>query len=199
MLMSSMLASFHRGLEFALGGSQPGLEICFEYERPDYVERFGGRLPSLHFNRPQTQYRAPATLLQRPLPTASPEALSTALALCEREAALLDEDQEQIVSTARAAMTLGKQGYPDPAALAERLHMSTRTLRRRLQAEASNYSLLLEDARRRDALQLLENPGLEIQQIAGLLGYADPANFTRAFRSWTGNTPTRYRELRGVG
>ena len=37
---------------------------------------------------------------------------------------------------------------------------------------------------------------LEVQRVAGLLGYQDPANFTRAFRQWTGQTPSQYRDAR---
>ena len=50
-----------------------------------------------------------------------------------------------------------------------------------------------EEARRRDACRLLDEPELEIRRIAELLGYADPANFTRAFKSWTGRAPREWR------
>lgn len=197
-LIDSVVASFHRGIMFALGGGEALGEVWFDYEEPACIDRFRSRLPALRFGMPRIQYRAPTHLLGRALATASPEALATAIALCERESALLDEAQDHIVSIARAAMTLAPAGYPDPEQLAGRLHMSPRTFRRRLLAQGSSYRQLLEDARRRDALQLLDTPSLEIQHIASLLGYADPANFTRAFRGWTGKTPSGYREL-GVG
>ena len=197
-LIDSIVASFHRGLLFALGGNGAEHEIWFDYDEPAYIEPFRSRLPPLRYGMPRVQYRAPRHLLGHPLATASPETLATALTLCEREYALLDEDQDHIVAGARAAMTPGAEGYPGPEQLAERLHMSTRTFRRRLLAQGSSYRQLLEDARHRDALQLLENASLEIQHIASLLGYADPANFTRAFRLWTGKTPSRYRELRSL-
>jgi AraC-like DNA-binding protein len=197
-LVDSVIASFHRGLAFALGNSDTRSEIWFEYPEPPWISRFRDRLPALRYNMPRTQYRGPRHLLGHPLATASPETLATAVSLCERELALLDEDLDHIVATARAALSLGAAGYPDPEQLAARLHMSTRTFRRRLLLQGSNYRQLLEDARRRDALHLLDSPSLEIQQIATLLGYADPANFTRAFRGWTGKTPSGYRELRGA-
>jgi YesN/AraC family two-component response regulator len=45
---------------------------------------------------------------------------------------------------------------------------------------------LLDEARKRDAIKLLQNTSLTIEQIASRLGYTDPANFSRAFKKWTG-------------
>lgn len=194
-LIDSFLASFYRGLNFALPASNAGHEIWFEYAEPAYIEHFKSRLPTLRYGQPCSQYRVPKSLISHPLATASPETLAMAVALCERESDLLDGDMDHIVATTRSAMTLGADGYPEPRQLAEQLHMTPRTFRRRLQLQGCNYRQLLEDVRRRDSLQLLANPALEIQQIARLLGYSDPANFTRAFRLWTGRTPSRYREL----
>lgn len=122
----------------------------------------------------------PELLLPAPLPTANPEGRVQALATCERESALLQLEPE---------------GYPGPEAIAEVLHMTPRTYRRRLQEMGLSYKQLLEEARRRDACALLERPEMEVRRIAELLGYSDPANSMRAFRPWTGRAP---REWRGV-
>ena len=53
---------------------------------------------------------------------------------------------------------------------------------------------MLDEARKRDAMRLLENSALSVEQVALRLGYSDPANFTRAFRKWSGFTPRQYRE-----
>ena len=57
----------------------------------------------------------------------------------------------------------------------------------------------LEAARRRDALRLLDNRALTAQEVAEMLGYRDAANFTRAFRRWTGQTPSQYRAATAEG
>ncbi len=80
--------------------------------------------------------------------------------------------------------------------MARRLGMAPRTLRRHLKQEGTRYSTMLDAARRRDALRLLDNPSLPANRIAELLGYEDPANFTRAFRRWTGQSPSQYRRAR---
>ena len=131
-------------------------------------------------------------ILDRPLPTANPEALKQAIIQCERESALVDP-AEDIVNRTRAALQPGQHGYPSPDEIADTLHLTPRTFRRRLQEQGLGYQGLLEEARRRDSQQLLADDELEIQRIATLLGYTDPANFTRAFKRWTGQTPQAWR------
>ena len=81
----------------------------------------------------------------------------------------------------------------DPAALAEALHVSERTLQRRLQEEGSSFQQLLDDTRRDLAVQHLAQPDLAPLEIAYLLGFADPSNFYRAFKRWYGVAPDAYR------
>lgn len=195
-LFDAMLTSFYRGLQFLLGETGELGELWFDYPEPEYFAQFRERLPVVRYGMAATQIRVRDTsLLQRKLPMSNPEALSLAIAQCEREYALLGEGQDDTLAATRTLLRLSVEGYPTPEQIADKLHMSPRTFRRRLQAQDSNYKLLLEDARRRDALVLLENPGLEIQKVAELLGYTTPANFTRAFRQWTGKAPSAYRAL----
>ena len=130
-----------------------------------------------------------------PLPTANPEGLVQALAACERESALLGDGADPVLARTRALLQLGATGYPGPEAIAEALHITPRTFRRRLQETGMSYKQLLEEARRRDACALLERPEMEVRRVAELLGYSDPANFTRAFRQWTGRAPREWRGL----
>src|SRR5690606_9888692 len=115
----------------------------------------------------------------------------------ERESALLDKSDD-VLRQVRVALTAGSEGYPSPAQLAEMLHMTPRTFRRRLQEQGLSYQQLLEEARQRDSRTLLARDDLEIRRIAELLGYADPANFTRAFRNWTGMSPRSWRKQKSI-
>ena len=75
------------------------------------------------------------------------------------------------------------------------LHISARSLRRHLAAEGFTYSVLLEQARIRDAADLLVLQHIPIQQVAESLGYSDSSNFARDFRQWVGSSPSEYRRL----
>ena len=97
----------------------------------------------------------------------------------------------------RAELALGVDGYPDLSGVSARLFTSNRTLKRRLQQCGTSFQELRDAARHRDALRLMENPDMEIQQVAAVLGYKDPPSFTRAFRRWTGQAPTQARSGRG--
>ncbi len=79
--------------------------------------------------------------------------------------------------------------YPNQTALARSLHMSSSTLKRQLAQAGSSFSQLLEDSRRQRAIAALLVGQLSVQQISERLGYSDQANFTHAFKKWTGVTP----------
>jgi AraC-like DNA-binding protein len=74
--------------------------------------------------------------------------------------------------------------------------VSVRTLQRRLSERGTSYSELLEGIRYATAVRLLEDSKKRVTDIGRELGYRDPAIFTRAFRRWTGVTPSEYRRRR---
>jgi AraC-like DNA-binding protein len=77
--------------------------------------------------------------------------------------------------------------------IAGRLHLSPRTVHRRLEEEGSNFRAI-KDALRRDlALARLTKTKDSIAEVAADLGYADPSAFYRAFVEWTGMAPVHYR------
>jgi len=78
--------------------------------------------------------------------------------------------------------------------VAERLAMSPRSLRRKLEDEGSTFRELIDDERRQLAKQLLEGSDMKIDELALQLGYGDTASFTRAFRRWFGQAPGEYRK-----
>jgi AraC-like DNA-binding protein len=71
--------------------------------------------------------------------------------------------------------------------------LGSRTLQRRLQERGLDYTELVAEARLTAARKLLSDPGIAVTDIAHELGYSDAANFTRAFRKWTGLAPSAYR------
>ena len=78
--------------------------------------------------------------------------------------------------------------------IADALHISSRTLQRRLQDAGSNFQRVLEESRHQLARHYLNNSGLELNEAAYLLGYEDGSSFVRAFRGWEGIPPATWRE-----
>ncbi len=71
--------------------------------------------------------------------------------------------------------------------------LSTRTLQRRLRSHGECFSSFLEKERLKISQEYLMEPSISVLEISRMLGYSDSANFTRAFRRWTGQSPREYR------
>lgn len=171
------------------------LQIWFEWPQPAYFEAYRDRLPAVKFSRPANLLRIPANMLEAIPVLADPQASKEAIEQCERELAELGGDTDSISPRVCAELVLTpSEGYPDQKTIAERLHLSTRTLARQLRNDGTSFRQLLDETRERDARQLLESSPMDIADIASYLGYSNPANFTRAFRQWTGQTPIDYRK-----
>ncbi|HEY4345558.1 MAG TPA: helix-turn-helix domain-containing protein, partial [Parvibaculum sp.] len=79
--------------------------------------------------------------------------------------------------------------------VASRLHMSGRTLRRRLSCEGTSFREILDHVRNELAKNYLRDTKLSIAEVGGMLGFEDAANFRRAFRRWNGCSPQDYRAM----
>jgi AraC-like DNA-binding protein len=77
--------------------------------------------------------------------------------------------------------------------VARALGCSRQTLYRRLKAEGVTFAELLDDLRHRLALRFVREQGLSVKESAYRLGFSDPAAFSRAFKRWTGKSPSEAR------
>jgi len=84
-------------------------------------------------------------------------------------------------------------GQPTQESIATALNMSTRNLQRRLHLEGTSFKMLLDEIRKDLSQQYIKNSNLSINEITFMLGFSEPANFTRAFKRWTGHSPSEYR------
>ena len=80
--------------------------------------------------------------------------------------------------------------------IASLLHLSPRTLARRLEKEGTNYLNLLDLVRKEAALNAVTNSRQSITEIANDLGFSDPQVFARSFKRWTGTTATDFRRIK---
>ena len=83
---------------------------------------------------------------------------------------------------------------PTSEELAKSLAMSEQTLRRKLNAEGSNYQQIKDNLRQELANKLLGNRAISIAKISKQLNFSEPRAFTRAFKQWSGYTPKEYRQ-----
>lgn len=167
------------------------------FEEPPYYERVAHLLPGgIRFDQPQNRLVFPSSILDLPLLSADPVATELAREQCERELSHISREAQQdpIVSRARKLMNSTDRGFLAAEAVALELKVSPRTLKRRLAEQGTSYSELLDKLRQERAALLLDDPELSVQEVADLVGYSDTANFTRAFKRWTGLTPQAFRQ-----
>jgi AraC-like DNA-binding protein len=162
------------------------------FARPRWFGRFAERV-RIRFAQPLNQLVFPTSTLRLPLGMADAAALRLARAECERE---LEALRESTAGRVRRVLARERGGFRDLPQVAKLLFVSTRTLKRRLAAEGVQFSQILDEERRAHALMLLHAPDRSLDEIADRLGYSDLANFTRAFRRWTGKTPGAFRRSR---
>jgi AraC-like DNA-binding protein len=147
------------------------------------------------FNQPQTSLWFDRTWLSKPLPSIeSPHGSRTK-----------DDERASLVATGPSAEPIGRLeqviesslGHPEMSLqhTAAIIGTSPRTLQRRLAEHDTSFSRSLQAVRFRTAQRLLRDPRMPLTEIAGRLGYTDPANFMRAFKRWTGIGPNDFRRL----
>jgi len=78
-------------------------------------------------------------------------------------------------------------------AVARRLQITSRTLRRHLREENLSFREILDDLREKMAQRYLLGSLMSIEEIAAALGFSDAANFRHAFKRWTGQSPQQFR------
>jgi AraC-like DNA-binding protein len=166
------------------------VEVTFA--EPEYYARFRDISPRVRFRQRANRLVFDRALIDAPLVSADPASLRLAQEECARQ---LDARAARfpVVERVRRLVMRRDAGVPSFEELAEALHLSPRTLRRRLADARMSFSQLLDEARRDRALLLLRSAELSTKDVAERVGYSDVANFMRAFRRWTGRTPARYR------
>ncbi|MEM9460579.1 MAG: AraC family transcriptional regulator [Myxococcota bacterium] len=172
-------------------------EVCFRHARRHplaaYTELVGG---PVRFEASWYGVSFDAAILDLPLMGADPQlghylrhAADALVTQATPAATTLDARVRHAIDEGLATGTV------DQASVARRLGMSSRTLQRGLSAQQTSFGALLDEVRRRRALELIAQPELSAAEIAFALGYGDPRTFYRSFRRWTGQNPTAYRRL----
>lgn len=122
--------------------------------------------------------------------------LSLSRFLKDSLAQLIDGNVHNVGLPAQIRAIISKEygnNFPDFSEICEKLNMTPQTLRRRLKDGNTSYQEI-KDAIRKDAsVYYLSKPDLSIDEIALLMGFSEASSFHRAFKKWTGMTPSAYR------
>ena len=113
-------------------------------------------------------------------------------------ARLLARDRDALMSTRvkKALLEVLPSGRSSVEDVCNSLHVSKRSLQRRLKAEGQTFQSILDETRSELSLQYLAKEDISVEEISYLLAFRDPNSFYRAFRNWTGMTPMEARGQR---
>jgi len=182
-------------LETVSGMLLPATRVAFTYPAPDWAGEYATRLRgvTLEFDAPVRLIDMPESFVAAPCITADAGAFRQALRLCERVEAQHQSDGD--VAQKVLDRLLDREGdYPSLGDMAKAVHMSERTLNRKLKAQGTSYQMLLDDVRQELAVWYLRQTEMTVEAIAERLGYRDTSNFSRTCKRWFGVTP---RGIRG--
>jgi AraC-like DNA-binding protein len=190
------VAEFVHATRQTLGAEVQALATSFRHAAPSDV-----RAHRAHFG-PRIMWRADVdeVVFPRPMLDAVPRLSNPALSThFERQAQrlLAQESADAPLPTRvrRAVEHALPSGEPAATLIAKQLAMSERTLRRALAAQGSSFRAIVEAARHDRARLLLEDPRASLAEIALSLGFSELSAFSRAFKRWTGRSPSDARAL----
>jgi AraC-like DNA-binding protein len=148
----------------------------------------------IEFGARQDRITFPATVRPTAIVDADPYLNALLLEYCEDILAKRRiRSSHWRTSVENAIAPLLPHGEAHLAGIAQRLGVSRRTLARRLAAENVRFGDVLSELRRELARKYLNEPGMQIAEIAWLLGYKDTSAFSHAFKQWSGASPSKRR------
>lgn len=183
-LISGARALFNRRI--------PGAELWLSFPSPPHADRYAALKLPVRFAQPYSALVCQRTFLDMEISSANPVMAEIGARQCDD---LLEQMQSRsgIAQQIRRSLLRALGDFPTQAEMAKHLHVSARTLRRRLEQEGTNYRQIVDEVRFELAKRYLQTSELSVGQIAGLLAYEDPANFRRAFKRWSGSSAQDWR------
>ena len=152
----------------------------------------------LRFDQPQNALWFSRQVFEQKLESANPELARQNDQVAVRYLAQM-EKQNLRARVHAALIEQLPQGEPSQERMAAALHLSARNFQRKLAEEGTSYTQLLNDTRRDLALSYVRDPAYSLGEITFLLGFSDASSFNRAFKRWTGQSPSAYRIAQAPG
>lgn len=184
---------------FNAGASLRPVAVTLRRERPDcaarYVEFYGC---DVRFSADEDSFTLTADDVDRLLPTANKQLAGLHDRVLTQQLANLDRDD---TSTRCKAIILDNltSGDISMEQIAQALHMSPRTLTRRLESQGTSLKTLVDETRSELASRYLADPENSVTEVAFLLGFSHPSSLSRASYRWFGVSPVAYRSQQAAG
>ncbi len=188
------LMAWHRMASWLISENVTLNEVYFNYPKPAHVSEYSYLFPGQHrFDQPELGFSFHSKFLQREV-SQSISALRAFIERCPMELFMQPTTDFSVAFDLQKLLKRYlRDGFPVIEEAAQSLHMTKRTLMRKLKQEGTSYQQIKDLVRRDRAIWLLTSHTMPLGEVAEALGFSDPAVFARAFKSWTGVTPRDYR------
>jgi len=168
-------------------------EVRFPYPRPRHADDYAlVYTEHSHFGGESLAATLDSALLDLPVRRDQAD-LAAFLEGAPGKISMLYRRDREIAPALRKLLAERLASAPTFEAAARELHLSPRTLHRRLSEEGLSFRAIKDSLRRELALSRLEKTRRSIAEIASELGYSEPSAFFRAFQGWTGEAPSEHR------
>jgi AraC-like DNA-binding protein len=168
------------------------LHLSGPYQQKGFLELDFLVHTPIQFHQPSNAIRFPQALLSKPLIHQTRLSLSGITEAAFQQTASPTSFPDSLSQLIRCLLP---EGYPNITIAADAAGMSVRTFQRRLEDNHLSYSDLIDQIRFERAIELMQDTSMKLIDVAYELGYAEPANFTKAFKRWTGVSPRKFRNL----
>jgi AraC-like DNA-binding protein len=168
------------------------VRVELSYPRPPWAAHYGFFGCPVRFGAEADRMVFPCSMLARPIPTHNEASLAAAIAAC-RALVGSDDLRQDVVATVEKLLADNVRSTLSMTEVAERLHITERSLRRRLAAAGTRFSALRDAVRLRRATYLVRETDLPFTRVSQEVGFSDAREFRRAYVRWSGMTPTRAR------
>ncbi len=190
------LRVFWRVSDWLYGGRLKAARFDFAFAAPPHAVEYAKVFPGdVRFDAAQSAVWFAATDLAEPM-LRDDTALRTFLASAPGIVVMPQRNAHTTSARVRGYLQRTRPVWPDLAATADALHLSTSTLQRRLAAEGLSFQVLKDQLRRDLAIVRLSTTTDSLAVLAMDLGFADSPAFQRAFKHWTGSAAGAYRRTR---
>jgi AraC-like DNA-binding protein len=191
--IDALVAAHLRMCRSLIGREFSPLLLELRRPRPTRIDDFERLLRApLRFGAEQNRLVFDADSIERPLEGGNPELARYNDVIALQYLTRIERDDIQ--RRVRDVLLQRLEGSePSQEEIAERLHMSARTLQRKLADSGTTYKEILDETRHALAMAYLSAPQSSVNEVTYLLGFSSGSCFTRAFRRWTGQSPTSWR------
>lgn len=188
------LAGFVQGFSRMQGRPVFPLRAMVRHERPEEVREYWRLMGAdVRFEQDANGLVFRVKDLASPLRGYNPAIHSLFLEVVEKQIAQTTRKESFANEVRRTILRYMGTQFPHLSDVATFLHLTPRTLQRKLQDEGAAFQTIADSIRSDMAIDLLRNPQLTVNEVAYKLGYAEPSVFRRAFKKWTGSTPGELR------